>query len=803
MADEAPASPKGARKFASGQKPGAGSGGEGLSGDDALLYVMRKRWARSMSAEGENRKRWDTDTNFLVADDQGQWDGAVKGARVLEGRPVLQFNLLPKFFFQIANEIRQNSPGFSAKPEQGEATPEAATILEGMLRHINNRSMGDEARHTACDQAIAGGFGYYGITTQYCFEDLGKLELPEPDTGDGGEGGGEDAEDGEAPPAIALTPEQERDLFQQEIRIRHIPNALSCHDDPEAKLPDHSDRRFFFIEDLISKEDFAERYPEAALTQYQADAKGDDFAGWWTADDIRVVEYWWVEETWRTVKGRTGPKGQERTRRIAKRQVKWAICTAKEKLEGGDWAGLYIPFIKVVGWKMNLKGKTHLEGLTHQAIDPQVGYNYMRTAQVERVGLQALSPWLLAEGQEKGHENQWQQANSVTLPYLLYKPTASGDQPAPPPQRQMPPPPPGDVIAAAEASKADVYDGMRMSPPAVGQMSNTPTLGQEKLRMLESDQGNYHFIQSLKTAIGFEGRIIKDLIPKVYDTEQKVRILGEDGSARMVTLNPQVLPGAKRQAVTVSQESDGARGIRKEEAFDLGVGSYDVVVQMGPAFSTQQDAAKADMMELIKAGGPTAMMLLAPFWARMSNLKERETIAEMLEALYPPQAQAVLAKAREGGADKMQVAQLRAALGQAVQTLQAMQGVIQQLSQKVQDKDADRALKAMETAVKEETKRLGGVYQLTGQAIHAEAKLLDTGLKSGHFGPAIGATAAVRDTKDAGLSRAEQMHDETQQQVTQSAQPAQPAQGGGSGGSGGPGGPGGAGGPAGGPSGVA
>lgn len=702
--DQSPVSRRGDRK----------SGAPVETDDDALLRTMRKRWSRSMEAEKPNRDLHLESLKFLIG--ENHWDKKAEQAREEQGRPHEVFNLLPKFFFQVANELRQNSPGYSVKPETEDADKEAAQVVEGMLRHINNRSNGDYARKAAYDQQVGGGWGYYGVTTAYTHDDP---EVDEPEERD---------------------EKDERELWEQEIRIRHIPNALACHDDPDAKLPDRSDRRFFFIEDTLQREDFEARYPKA-VGDYQTTASdaGEEFAGWWDKDTRRLVEYWYITETYRDVKGKAVPPDMDasngggngkpspvRTRRIAKRTCQWAICTGREVLERGEFPIDVIPMVFVPGWIVNLNGKQHLEGMVAQSFGPQRAYNYLRTAQMERIGLHALAPWMMAEGQDRGHEAMWQSANSVAHAALKYVPVAIGEKLVPPPQRMDGAPPPGDILAANEAAKQDLFEAFGMSRPSVGQSSGNPTLGQDRIEMLESDTANYHFVDGVKLAILAEARIIKKLIPKIYDTERVQRIVGEDGTADMARLNTGRPEGVERKAMWQTYDVDG----KPVKHFDLGVGEYDVVVGMGPSFSTQAQQAANGMLELMKINPGIAMILL-PFFAKLANWKEHETIGELTKALWPPQVQAAEAKLGKVPPEQ-ENAQLRAQVQQAGAMLQQMQGVIQKLQAEVTDKRSERALKLILAATQAEIEKFKSIAQVSATRMQAESKMFAETVKHAH-----------------------------------------------------------------------
>ena len=91
-------------------------------------------------------------------------------------------------------------------------------------------------------------------------------------------------------------------------------------------------------------------------------------------------------------------------------------------------------------------------------------------------------------------------------------------------------------------------------------------------RKIEGDVGSFVYIDNLQKAIEYTGEILVDMIPKIYDTERTVRILGEDGAEDYVVLN---------QKIT---DDDGVETTEN----DLSVGKYDVVVSTGPSFTTQR-----------------------------------------------------------------------------------------------------------------------------------------------------------------------------------------------------------------------
>jgi hypothetical protein len=98
--------------------------------------------------------------------------------------------------------------------------------------------------------------------------------------------------------------------------------------------------------------------------------------------------------------------------------------------------------------------------------------------------------------------------------------------------------------------------------------------------------GTIKFFKSQEIAICHTAKILINAIPKVYDTERHVRILGEDGSVSMSVLNETVIDNQTGEAIRIN---------------DLSKGKYDVVCSSGPAFQNKQQETVAAIMEMAQA----------------------------------------------------------------------------------------------------------------------------------------------------------------------------------------------------------
>jgi hypothetical protein len=189
------------------------------------------------------------------------------------------------------------------------------------------------------------------------------------------------------------------------------------------------------------------------------------------------------------------------------------------------------------------------------------------------------------------------------------------------------------------------------------------------------DLGNFHYVDNLSRSLRHTGRILIDLIPKIYDTERSLTILREDGSEEQVKINP--------QQGTAYQKKQGEDG-KSVSMFNPKVGEYEVAVTIGPSFATKRAEAADSMVNFLKVLPNTAPMV-ADLIAKNMDWPGAEEIAERLASQlppnllqkdtsdFPPQAKALIQSLN---------AQLQK-LGQEHQQALAMLG----------DKDKDRAVK--------------------------------------------------------------------------------------------------------------
>lgn len=594
-------------------------------------------------ADTMNRQEALEDMKFVGGD---QWPVELQNSRSLESRPVLTINKLDGYCRQVVNQIKQQRPRPKVHGMNSQSDEKVAQVIQGMIRHIEANSRADNAYDTAADYAVRMGWGYIRLRTDY------------------------------------ISP----DSFDQEIFIDAVDNPFTVYYDINSVAPDGSDAERCLITTMMPKKEFEKLYPDSDTMSFTQRGTGDSQSEWITKEDIRLAEYYYTVKEKATLYllsdgSATFADDKDFFNRLEavgvqvidqrpsyKRTIKWCKLTACEILEERTLPGRYIPVVPVVGRHIVVGDKRHKFGMVRYAKDPQRMYNFWQTSLTESIALAPKAKWLMAEGQDEGHENDWAQANIKSFPLLRYKQTDIEGRPAPAPQRLQPEPPPTGILAATETIDQDMKMMMGVFDPAQlgqGNISGKALNGQVQ----QMDLSNFDFYDNLTKSQAQVARIILNWIPEVYDTQRVMRIIGDDGKPETITINERDAVGRVMNDVTV--------------------GLYDVVMDTGPGYNSKREAA-VEAMTPILARDPNLMGQIGDLWFRNQDFPGADVIADRLATLnplaqideksdIPPQAQMIIKQSQE------QVKQLQQQL-ESMQLLIKSRADVEQMKQEGETK---------------------------------------------------------------------------------------------------------------------
>ena len=151
--------------------------------DKALLKTALKNFKNCADADSEQRQKSLDDLIFLAAtpdDPAGQWGDYAVQQRYRDKRPVMVVNRLDQFIQHVSNSMRQNRVSARVFPVDDKGDVDTAEVRQGLLRHIEYISSANLAYNTAAFYAVAMGFGFYRLNTEYAdpraFEQEIKIE---------------------------------------------------------------------------------------------------------------------------------------------------------------------------------------------------------------------------------------------------------------------------------------------------------------------------------------------------------------------------------------------------------------------------------------------------------------------------------------------------------------------------------------------------------------------------------------------------------------------------------------------------
>lgn len=582
--------------------------------DERIIREAKRRFDICAKWENDARLRFIEDVKFANgdADNLWQWDVNARNARgygTIDERPCLTINKVRQHCLNIINDAKQNKPSVKVKPVGNGATYDSAQVFEGICRHIEYISNAQAAYDTATTFQVQGGIGWFRLTTDY------------PDYDDGS--------------------------FDQEIFIRRVKDPLTIYLDPDIREADGSDARYGFVFDDMSRDVFKDKYPKYASEAGHSPLNVTD--DWLREDQIRVAEYYRVVEKEDKVVAYIDPltgeqvvvnrsKMQEdeykraiddpqtKERDIMDRKVEWYLIAGDKIVEKSVWAGRYIPLIRVVGEETVIGGQLDRKGHTRAMKDPQRLANYWYSAATEHVALQSKTPYIGPMAAFENLETYWNTANTVNHSWLPYNEYDDKGQKLSPPTRQPPPIMADAYIKGLMLAGQEIQAVSGQFEADLGMKSNEKSGIAIQQRQRQGDKATYHYIDNLALAIRFLGKQLIDLIPKIYDTERVIKIMGEDGVEHEIKVDPSLQEAFEAQR---QENVDNAMSI-----FNPQVGRYDVEADIGPAYATRRQEEFDALTAMIK-DSPELMQVAGDLIFKAADFPGADKVARRIRATIP------------------------------------------------------------------------------------------------------------------------------------------------------------------------
>lgn len=601
---------------------------EGFKSKEAFLSDMRKQFELDLEYDKDNRDEALDDKKFSVGE---QWDPIVLEQR--KGLPCLVINNIPQFTAQLVGDWRESRKAIKVIPSNDEDV-EVASVRGDLIRSIENQSRAARIYDTAFESLVQCGDGAFRIAVEYARDDV----------------------------------------FDQDIFLRPIDDALSVVWDRYSVDPTGRDARHVFVNDRIPKKEFKEKYGEASSDPLDGDFSMNDLTGtaWMDDESYQVTEYWRLIERKRTIamfeNGKVLEINEDNSDQLVEQygmpvrtRVSWCtyaqmhLCTGFDILSGPHEYKLNrVPIVRMSG-RVTTVGKRRIRyGMVRFMKDAARLKNFWRSTAAEQLGYAPKAKWMATQEAVEGRENDIRKAHATRDPLLIFNDEAEFGRNV---QRVDPPGIESALLNEAQTNAQDMKDVTGIHDASLGIKSNETSGRAIMARQREGDVANLTFHDNANAAVLEAGDIINQLIPQIYDGTRIIRTIGEDETVKFVKLNDPYSP----------------------DAVDLSVGMFDVALSTGTSYTTRRVEAAQAMMDAIQVW-PDLMGVAGDLVAKAQDWPGADKLAERLKKTIPPH---FLEEGEEGGG-----------LGVTPEQLQQMQQQLEQLmieNQEYKIKDKDRA----------------------------------------------------------------------------------------------------------------
>ena len=543
------------------------------------------------------------DAQLFVSKKDGQWEPYWWNAN--QNKPRYTFDMTCPIVDQVAGEIEQADFDIRVSPAGGDATKDVALTYDGIIRNLENISNAKDVYTSAARGMITTGYDGWRIVQKYADDNS----------------------------------------FDQDLMIEKIHNFIDrVWFDPAAEQQDKSDARYCFVLHPVAKDEFDKRWPESNGISVPDDRDGEAYYD--KAEVVVIGELLYVEKEERELvlmsNGQTYEADDDFEKVVddmalvgvteIKRRKRKVNKVCSRFFDNDGWLGddkdtvfNRIPVIPVYGNYKIIENKTVYSGVVEKLMDSQRVLNYSMSREIEEGALAPRAKYWMTLTQAAGHEDSLSTMNTNSDPVQFYN--VDPEMPGPPQQNGGAMVNPGlRTISEAMRGMIGYSAGMFAS-----NMGDNPGLQSGvAIRSLQNkgDNATFKYNKAVQVAIAATGKVLVDAIPKVYDTERTMRILYEDNSFEMATINQPVIDQQTGEVVMLN---------------DLSQGVYDVICKAGPSFKNRQQETLEMIIEMAKVD-PTIMQIAGDVMMQNINSPAADQIAErkrdqMLKAGMIPMSQ--------------------------------------------------------------------------------------------------------------------------------------------------------------------
>jgi hypothetical protein len=649
------------------RKPNKNYVPEGFDKVEDFLSDMRETYNLDLEADDDNRKAAVEDKRFVAGE---QWDPIVLEQR--KGLPCLVINSVPQFTAQLVGDWRTNRTAVKVVPSENGDT-DVASIRSDLIRAIEMKSRADRVYNNTFESTVQCGDGAFRIAVEYANEDV----------------------------------------FDQEIRIRPIDDALSVVWDRLSIDPTGRDANHCFVDDMMPRKEFERIWGTIDSSELSDQARVLRTSGWCDTNTVRVTEYWRMIERDKLLimfeDGAIFPfdedeatekldeiiqrHGQPVRSRIAPCRYAQMHLVTGFRILGGPYEYKLdrLPVIRMTGRVVSVDNRRIRYGLVRFMKDAVRLRNFWRSIAAEQLGYAPKAQWIATESAVEGREDSIRKAHMTRDPLMVVNDEAIIGQNI---QRLDPPTPQMALLNEAQVNAQDMKDVTGIHDASLGIKSNETSGRAIMARQREGDIASITFYDNGNAAILEAGDVINQLIGQIYDGTRVIRIIGEDEQPKMVAINDPMDPKSP----------------------NLAVGKYDVAITTGASYTTRRVEAAEAMMEAVQVF-PEMMQIAGDLVAKAQDWPGAEELAERLRKTIPPQllSEEERNEMGEQGPDMQQIMQQQAMAQEQMQKTQEELAKLQQENTSLKLKVEVEAKKLEIEEFRAETERLKTIADIAAK----------------------------------------------------------------------------------------
>ncbi len=556
---------------------------EGFDTVEDFLQDMREEYQLDYDFDKDNRDNALEDKLFTAGQ---QWDPIVLEQR--KGLPCLVINSVPQFIAQLVGDWRESKRGVKVLPTE-EGDKDLSDVRADLIRSVETQSRADRVYDNAFESAVQCGDGAFRVAVEYAKDDV----------------------------------------FDQDIFIRPIDDALSVVWDRLSVDPTGRDARHCFVDDLIPTKDFERKWPDAKPSELSNREYSQMVSERWIeSDGVRVTEYWrlidrdrllvlfedgsvrFVDENLDELVSKHGNPVKSRVAPCTYAQMH--LVTGFDILSGPyEYRLTRLPIIRMSGRVVNVAGQRIRYGIVRFMKDSVRLRNFHRSVAAEQLGYAPKAQWIATESAVEGYEDELRKAHLSRDPLIKVSDDAIIGQNI---QRLDPPKWQAALHQEAEANVQDMKDVTGIHDASLGIRSNETSGRAINARQREGDIAAITYYDNGNAAVLEAGDVMNQLISQIYDGTRIIRIIGEDEKTKFLKIND---PSDPRSP-------------------DLSVGRYDVALATGASYTTRRVEAAQAMMDAVQVW-PQLLQVAGDLVAKAQDWPGADDLAERLKKTIPQQ----------------------------------------------------------------------------------------------------------------------------------------------------------------------